>query len=229
MQSYFWLENCLVSFNDLYSYSLYSNASHKLYFKVQNCITTESGELKNVVKRSINVHAWFLKKQDKYNLWVGRNSSKTHPGILLQGSISPTFYKQLLRAQKDTQVKQLFVLLGSACVKVPSETSMKLIPVAYPWQTTKASMLEFLELLGLATVTSSKKSLSCANRSVTSLPRNILATKFPPIFKTWVVMLRAVNQRKTNMVLNRFQDCDIWVKNYISWVISFPKRLKQND
>ena len=38
-----------------------------------------------------------------------------------KGSISPTFYEQLLRAQipkaqKDSQVKQLFVLSGSSCI-----------------------------------------------------------------------------------------------------------------
>ena len=52
-------------------------------------------------------------------------------------------------------------------------------------------MLEFLELLGFATVTSSKKSLSCANSNVTSLPRKILATKLPPSLRTWVVMFKA--------------------------------------
>ena len=43
-------------------------------------------------------------------------------GAKRQGSISSTFYTQLLRAQipkaqKDTQLKQLFVLSGSAPVK----------------------------------------------------------------------------------------------------------------
>ena len=38
-------------------------------------------------------------------------------------------------------------------------------------------MLEFRELLGLATVTCSKKSLNCANSKVTSFPLNILAKK----------------------------------------------------
>ena len=42
------------------------------------------------------------------------------------GSISPTFYEQLLRskipkAQKDSQIKQLFALLGSACIKAARE------------------------------------------------------------------------------------------------------------
>jgi len=44
------------------------------------------------------------------------------PKLKNQGSISPTFYEQLLRkqipkAQKDSQVKQLFALSGSAGVK----------------------------------------------------------------------------------------------------------------
>ena len=34
------------------------------------------------------------------------------------GSISPTFYKQITKAQKDSQFKQLFALSGSAGVKV---------------------------------------------------------------------------------------------------------------
>ena len=42
--------------------------------------------------------------------------------LIHQGSISPTFYEQLLcvqipKAQKDSQVKQLFALLGPAWVK----------------------------------------------------------------------------------------------------------------
>ena len=49
------------------------------------------------------------------------------------GSISSTFYKQLLldqilKAQKDGQVVSLFVLLGSARVKAVHETLMKLTP-----------------------------------------------------------------------------------------------------
>ena len=43
-------------------------------------------------------------------------------GNLIERSISPTFYEQLLRAQipkvqKDSKFNQLFVLLGSACIK----------------------------------------------------------------------------------------------------------------
>ena len=79
-------------------------------------------------------------------------------------------------------------------------------------------MLEFRELLGLATVTCSKKSLNCANSKVTSFPLNILAKKktnfydffretkitnyykeytvyipikFPPSFNTCVVIFNA--------------------------------------
>ena len=80
-------------------------------------------------------------------------------------------------------------------------------------------MLEFRELLGLATVTCSKKSLNCAKSKVTSFPLNILAKKtnfydlfrfretkrtnyykehtvyipikFPPSFNTCVVIFKA--------------------------------------
>ena len=54
--------------------------------------------------------------------------------------------------------------------------------------------LEFRELLGLATVTSSKNILSCEKSKDMSFPRNILATKSPPGLRTWVVMLRAANR-----------------------------------
>ena len=50
-----------------------------------------------------------------------------------QLSISPTFYKQLLRAQiprvqKDSQVEQLFALLGSALVKAAGEHNDEIDP-----------------------------------------------------------------------------------------------------
>ena len=53
-----------------------------------------------------------MKSLHNYFLLVGQG----------QGSISPSFYKQLLRAhipksQKDSQIKQLFELFGPACVK----------------------------------------------------------------------------------------------------------------
>ena len=46
----------------------------------------------------------------------------------------------------------------------------------YPWHTTNASMEEFLDALGLAQVTSLKKSLSCEYINAMSFPRKILAT-----------------------------------------------------
>ena len=50
-----------------------------------------------------------IQNQDYYNLWVGRNSSKKHPlpSLSQQGSISPTFYKQLLSAQIPKAQKRL--------------------------------------------------------------------------------------------------------------------------
>ena len=52
-----------------------------------------------------------------------------------QGSISPTFYEQLLhlqipKVQKDNQLKQLFALSGSACVKAVH----KHVDEIDPWQ-----------------------------------------------------------------------------------------------
>ena len=49
------------------------------------------------------------------------------------GSISPTFYAQLFcsqipKAQKDSQVKQLFTLLGSGSVKATHNMLVKLTP-----------------------------------------------------------------------------------------------------
>ena len=49
----------------------------------------------------------------------------------IQGSILPTFSKQLLRSQilkvpKDSQVKQLFAFSGSPCIKLRINTLMKL-------------------------------------------------------------------------------------------------------
>ena len=51
----------------------------------------------------------------------------------MKGAMSPTFYEQLLRmqspkAQKDGQIKQLFAILGSACVKA----ACKYIDEIYP-------------------------------------------------------------------------------------------------
>ncbi len=62
-----------------------------------------------------------------------------------------------------------------------------------PWHTTKASMDEFLLLFGLQQETRSKNKFNCEYNNVTSLPRNILATKVPPGFKTCVVMFKAAN------------------------------------
>ena len=46
------------------------------------------------------------------------NASRIHPTLPCKGQISPTFYKQLLqKRQKDSQVKQLFLLKGSARIK----------------------------------------------------------------------------------------------------------------
>ena len=64
------------------------------------------------------------------------NSAVTTQNILSRvlGSISPTFYEQLLRTQipkvkKDSQIKQLFALLGPAWVK----GTLKHIDEIYPW------------------------------------------------------------------------------------------------
>ena len=51
-----------------------------------------------------------------------------------QGSISPTFYKQLLRADPKSAIKLLNLtvfsaLLGSACVKAAPRMLVKLIPM----------------------------------------------------------------------------------------------------
>ena len=54
--------------------------------------------------------------------------------LLLHGSISPTFYQQLLHTQipkarkKDSQLKQFFALLGSAGVKAAHKMLVKLTP-----------------------------------------------------------------------------------------------------
>ena len=77
-------------------------------------------------------------------------SGKINAIIVFRSSpISPTFYKQLLRtlipkAQKDSQIKQLFVLLGPACVKadrkhvdeINHRSSMRwcYAAFAYPWR-----------------------------------------------------------------------------------------------
>ena len=51
--------------------------------------------------------------------------------------------------------------------------------------------LEFLLLFGLTIVTKGKKSLSWEYIKVISFPLKILATKFPPGFNIWVVILSA--------------------------------------
>ena len=60
-------------------------------------------------------------------------------GILL-GSISPPFYKQLLlvhisqKRKKDSQDKQLFVLLGSVCLKGARKNVNEIDPWRESWQ-----------------------------------------------------------------------------------------------
>lgn len=66
-------------------------------------------------------------------------------------------------------------------------------------------MLEFLELLGLATVTYSKKSPSWAHSSPMSRPRKILATNTPPGRNTNEVMVKAATM-----------SCD-WMYSSRSW------------
>ena len=67
---------------------------------------------------------WKIRSQKCWSRSAATDDSqfKVHSSSDNQGSISPTFYEQLLRkqipkAQKDGHVKHLFALLGSAYIK----------------------------------------------------------------------------------------------------------------
>ena len=69
------------------------------------------------------------------NLVMFRRSTFQLRRINYHRSISPTFYRQLLRtqilkAQKDSQFKQLFALLGSAGVKAACEHVDEIDPMS---------------------------------------------------------------------------------------------------
>ena len=105
------------------------------------------------------------------------------------------------------------------------------------WQTTNASMLEFLEERGLATVTEGKKSRSwleikdenhsiwhcyCACHlysKLTSFPLKILATKVPPERSTWVLIFRAA---RSSCAWWGLDFIFVWTKNFLraTWMYS---------
>ena len=69
-------------------------------------------------------HTSFEKSQTNFNFYLNtiNRIGKSENDCVHLGSISPAFYEQLLcvqipKAQKDSQLKQLFALLGSAGIK----------------------------------------------------------------------------------------------------------------
>jgi len=90
------------------------------------------------------------------------------------------FYKWLRVVNASSRFSQLLL-------RPIASFPLKLMP------TTKASILEFLEHLGLAQYTFPKSIFTYRNKRLISLPLNILATNEPPGANNLTAMLRAAN------------------------------------